>query len=1370
MQNFIRFVIQGVRTRLMGRLAVVLLFLLMTSLVFAQTELPDSVTVAGTIQSQLGCSDDWQPECEDTMLDYDEGSGIWRGSFDLVAGEYLYKAALNGSWTLNYGASAEEGGADIPLVLDEDATVDFYFDHETGWITENVSSLIANVSGDFQSEVGCPGEWAPECLQTWLQDSDRDGVYVYEAVIPAGDWEAKVAVDEEWEVNYGIDGEPDGENIPFVVEADSALVTFSFDSSTNVLDITVGDAIDASASDDEEGESEEPSENNVLNIEALVADWAQEDVAITPEMVTIAGTVQSVLGCPGDWQPECEATMLTYDAADNIWRGSFDLPAGSYLYKAALNGTWDDNFGDNAEYYGTDIPLELEEDTTVEFFYDHETGWITDSVRSIIANVPGSFQRDLGCPTDEWDGGNWGPSCLISWLQDLDGDGVYIYTTADIPVGNYEAKVAVNESWSENYGVGGSLDGANFEFSVPDDDARVVFVWDSETSEMAISVLSDAPALVGNIGRRAAHWVSEDTLVWQVDAGDDGVYKLHYSVDGELALTPEGVQGGESITLTPNPTGMGEEAAIRLPHLTNWPVFTIAEEDLALVPEILRGQITVSAVEADGTPVDATGVQIPGVLDDLYANDASLGLTLNGDVPTIRVWAPTAQNVVFHLFADSEPATLSDTFEMTRDDVTGIWSVTGDSGWMNQYYLFEVTVFAPTENAIVTNVVTDPYSVSLAMNSTRSQIVDLNDPTLMPDGWQTYEKPEFTVPEDIVVYELHVRDFSIFDETVPEEFRGTFMAFTVAESNGMAHLSELADSGLTHLHLLPLFDLATINEDVSARVEPDVDELASFGPADDSQQGLINPIRDEDGFNWGYDPYHFNVPEGSYATDPDGTQRIIEFREMVMAINETGLRVVVDVVYNHTNAAGQGEKSVFDRIVPGYYHRLDPRNGNVLSSSCCPNTASEHVMMRKFMVESVQLWTEAYKVDGYRFDLMGLHDLNSMIAVREGLDQMTVEENGVNGEDVYVYGEGWTMPDDGQIGEAATQSRIAGTGIGVFNDRLRDAVRGGSPFDGRQHQGFISDLYFNPNGVTPGNEAAQLAQLLQFGDLIRVGLAGNLADYTFEDVSGDVVTGLDVIYGTSTPAGYTSDPQENIIYVSKHDNETLWDIIMYKGLDVPVAEHVRMHNLGNSFTMFSQGIPFFQAGDDLLRSKSLDRNSYNSGDWFNRIDFTYQTNNWGIGLPLAGDNGERWDVMRPLLEDESRVVGVDEIAMSRAHFNELLAIRSDVALLRLQTGEQIMEMVRFHNTGPDQIPGLIVMSVTDSINFDPDYDLVVVLFNVSPESISFTEEVVAGMNLELHPIFAESADAIVREAVFDSETGTFTVPARTAALFVVRGE
>jgi pullulanase len=502
---------------------------------------------------------------------------------------------------------------------------------------------------------------------------------------------------------------------------------------------------------------------------------------------------------------------------------------------------------------------------------------------------------------------------------------------------------------------------------------------------------------------------------------------------------------------------------------------------------------------------------------------------------------------------------------MRPDPASGTWFIEGDADWTGQYYLYEVEVYVPQTGQIENNLVTDPYAISLSMNSLRSQIVDLRDPALAPDSWDGLVKPALAAFTDISIYELHVRDFSIFDLTVPEADRGTYMAFTHAESDGMQHLRRLAEAGLTHLHLLPTFDIATIDEDKSTWVDLDFDQLAALPPDSEEQQEIVYSVRAQDGFNWGYDPFHFNAPEGSYSTDPDGPQRIIEFREMVKALNENGLRVVVDVVYNHTNASGQSDKSVLDKVVPGYYHRLDG-NGRMTRSTCCENTATEHDMMRKLMVDSVILWATVYKVDGFRFDLMGHHMVDDMIAVREALDGLTMEEHGVDGRSIYVYGEGW---DFGEVagnarGRNATQLDVGGLGIGTFNDRLRDAVRGGNPFGGYLEQGFATGLYTIPNEHENRSETMQQLTLFRFADQTRVGLAGNLADYTLIDGQGNEVRGRDIDYNGS-PTGYTLSPEEHIVYVSAHDNETLFDAVQFKAPgEMGLEDRVRMQNLALS--------------------------------------------------------------------------------------------------------------------------------------------------------------------------------------------------------------
>ena len=357
-------------------------------------------------------------------------------------------------------------------------------------------------------------------------------------------------------------------------------------------------------------------------------------------------------------------------------------------------------------------------------------------------------------------------------------------------------------------------------------------------------------------------------------------------------------------------------------------------------------------------------------------------------------------------------------------------------------------------------------------------------PQLQPRGWRKLHKPRLAAPEDIVLYELHVRDFSATDATVPADQRGTFAAFTQKRSDGMKHLATLGLAGVTHVHLLPSFDFATTNEDKSTWESPSFDTLAALPPDSSEQQALVAATADRDAFNWGYDPLHYNVPEGSYATDADGSARMLEFRQMVQSLNQSGLRVVMDVVYNHTNSAGQNPNSILDKLVPGYYHRLNG-DGVVLGESCCADTATEHAMMEKLMVDSIVLWAKQYKVDGFRFDIMGFHLKSNMLKVRAALDALTLAKDGVDGKSVYVYGEGWNfgvMANNGR-GVNAIQVNMAGTGIGSFSDRIRDAVRGGGPFSPRRDQGFATGLYVEPNGTFGGSAADAKAELLRLTDL-----------------------------------------------------------------------------------------------------------------------------------------------------------------------------------------------------------------------------------------------------------------------------------------------
>ncbi|WP_228982515.1 pullulanase-type alpha-1,6-glucosidase [Streptomyces sp. DH12] len=856
-----------------------------------------------------------------------------------------------------------------------------------------------------------------------------------------------------------------------------------------------------------------------------------------------------------------------------------------------------------------------------------------------------------------------------------------------------------------------------------------------------------------DLTKAEAQWIDADTVVWKVKAAPGTSTQLVYDRNGSITATG-GALSDEGRWLRLAPAALTDAQKAKYPHLKDHPAFTVDPRDRDRVREALRGQLIATHRAPNGALLAATGVQIPGVLDALYGAKAqaeALGPVFRKGTPTLSVWAPTARTVALEL--DGRRVA------MKRDAATGVWSVTGARSWRNKPYRYEVTVWAPTVGKVVTNKVTDPYSTALTADSARSLVTDLTDPRLAPAGWTTLRKPAATPLRDAQIQELHVRDFSVADRT--SKHPGGYLAFTDTASDGMKHLRELAASGTSYVHLLPVFDIGTIPERKSDQATPACD-LAAYAPDSDRQQQCVSGAAAKDAFNWGYDPLHYTVPEGSYASDPDGTRRTVEFRQMVQGLNKAGLRTVMDVVYNHTVASGQSEKSVLDRIVPGYYQRLLD-DGSVATSTCCANTAPENTMMGKLVVDSVVTWAKQYKVDGFRFDLMGHHPKANMLQVRRALDALTVAKDGVDGKKIILYGEGWNfgeVADDARFVQA-TQANMAGTGIATFSDRARDAVRGGGPFDADPGvQGFASGLFTDPNtSKANGTPAEQRARLLHYQDLIKVGLSGNLADYAFTDTSGKRVKGSQVDYN-GAPAGYAAAPGDALAYADAHDNETLYDALAFK---LPAGtspdDRARMQVLAMATAALSQGPALSQAGTDLLRSKSLDRNSYDSGDWFNVLNWDCRAGNgFGRGLPPAADNRDKWDHARPLLASPSLKAGCRQIEGASAAYRDLLELRTTEKAFSLSTAGEVQAALSFPLSGEDETPGVITMRLGD----------LVVVFNATPERQEQRIAALAGRAHALHPVQAGGADAVVKASRYDAASGTFTVPARTVAVFTAR--
>lgn len=504
-----------------------------------------------------------------------------------------------------------------------------------------------------------------------------------------------------------------------------------------------------------------------------------------------------------------------------------------------------------------------------------------------------------------------------------------------------------------------------------------------------------------------------------------------------------------------------------------------------------------------------------------------------------RVWAPTAEAVTLNLYSRGLGGEADERIEMRRG-ARGTWGVSLRGDLHGVFYTFSATIRGAGQAEAV-----DPYAVAAGANGLRGMVVDLSRTN--PAGWGRDRRPAFRRAVDAIVYELHVRDFTIHPSSGVEH-PGKFAGLT--EGRALDHLVGL---GVTHVHLLPVFDFVSVDE-----TRPEAPQ-----------------------YNWGYDPQNYNVPEGSYSTDPfDGVTRIREFKRMVLALHRAGIRVVMDVVYNHTARA---QDSHLNLLVPGYYYRQDAKGGFSNGSGCGNETASERAMVRRLIVDSVVHWAREYHVDGFRFDLMGLHDVDTMNAVRAALDRVD--------RSILLYGEGWTggespLPEKRRASKqnAAKLDRIA-----AFSDDLRDGVKG-AVWDGTR-PGFI-------NG--------------------RDGLEETIK---FSVVAATPHPQVDCARVDYSKAPWAAEPHHCVNYVSCHDNHTLWDKLglARRPADLPgrdpadagrsaraamsQRERIRLLKLANAIVLTSQGIAFLHAGEEFCRTKHGEENSYNLGDRINAIDW-----------------------------------------------------------------------------------------------------------------------------------------------------------------------
>ena len=520
--------------------------------------------------------------------------------------------------------------------------------------------------------------------------------------------------------------------------------------------------------------------------------------------------------------------------------------------------------------------------------------------------------------------------------------------------------------------------------------------------------------------------------------------------------------------------------------------------------------------------VNAPSYYSSAEFEELYTYTGDdLGATWTKEKTSFRLWAPTATAVTINLYQSGTPGTedLIERIDMTAD-VKGTWVAEKTGDLHGVYYTYSVTVDGKTSEAC------DPYARATGVNGQRAMIIDLSSTN--PEGWDTDKDPHYNDNiTDAIIYELHVRDLSV-DESSGITNKGKYLGLIEAgtknpsgQSTGLDYMKEL---GITHIHLLPVYDYASVDE-----------------------SNLDTPQ-----FNWGYDPLNYNVPEGSYSTDPfKGEVRVSEFKQMVKGLHDNGISVIMDVVYNHVYNA---QTFCFNKIVPMYFTRITERGTYSVGSGCGNDTASERSMVKKYIIDSVKYWADEYHIDGFRFDLVGLIDTETINAV--------VEEVHKTHPNVIFYGEGWTLntqpTKEGYT--MATQINAELTpDFAYFSDTIRDAIRG--PMGNDSQPGYLGNA---------GGYASTIKNCF-----------------------------------TASPS-WCSSPTQTINYASCHDNLALFDKITLSTEKSTMEDRVRMNNLSAAIVMTSQGTPLFQAGEEILRSKpigdgSYDHNSYKSSDAINSI-------------------------------------------------------------------------------------------------------------------------------------------------------------------------
>ncbi|BAR84093.1 MULTISPECIES: type I pullulanase [Bacillus cereus group] len=613
--------------------------------------------------------------------------------------------------------------------------------------------------------------------------------------------------------------------------------------------------------------------------------------------------------------------------------------------------------------------------------------------------------------------------------------------------------------------------------------------------------------------------------VW-ILSGDEKVYNSKPSSD--LSIQKATIDGFHEITVTTNVPFNIKEKKIEIEgiKIKNITPYDINSGDITNKVKIITAQkidlkqtYKVKIENLADTNTEIGKVIRSEEFDNLfYYGGNDLGNTYTPQHTKFRLWAPTASEaklVTYKKWSDKIGAEIN-----MQQGEKGTWTSELKGNQKGLFYTYKVKIGDKWTEAV------DPYVRAASVNGDKGAVVNLEETN--PKKWKANKKPKFKNPEDAIIYELHVRDLSIQPESGIKQ-KGKYLGVTEKGTKGpegvKTGLDHIKDLGVTHVQFLPIFDYASVNEET------------------------LN----EPQYNWGYDPKNFNVPEGSYSTNPyEPTVRITELKQMVQTLHDNNLRVVMDVVYNHMYNAAE---SNFHKLVPGYYYRYNEDGTFANGTGVGNDTASERKMMRKFMVESVTYWAKEYNLDGFRFDLMGIHDYETMNEIRKAVNQIDPS--------IILHGEGWDLNTPLAAELKANQKNAEKMkGIAHFNDDIRDGLKG-SVFEEKE------------NGFVNGKQNME--------DRIKKG----------------ITAGIDYDTNSST----YQDPEQVLTYVEAHDNHTLWDKLELTNSGDNEEVRKQMHKLSSSILLTSQGIPFLHAGQEFMRTKYGDHNSYKSPDSINQMDW-----------------------------------------------------------------------------------------------------------------------------------------------------------------------